>query len=145
MGNLRSDIYLGLTHIGNRNLYIASSAASKWPLCKRYTTPLKTKMPLFQVLLLFGPISFVFLTADISCFSVMMTLICPDTPHQDTPQPRWDVWGTRYLYTHYIAVYSVSSHQCHNVVTQFHTHTRYICTHCKNIYWLCQVSTSSPL
>ena len=29
-----------------------------------------------------------------------MTLTCRDTPHRDTPQPRWEVWGTRYL-THY--------------------------------------------
>lgn len=42
------------------------------------------------------------LTWDVSCLSVTMTLTCPDTLHQDTPQPRWDVWGTRYLYTYYI-------------------------------------------
>lgn len=42
------------------------------------------------------------LTWDVACLSVTMTLTCPDTLHQDTPQPRWDVWGTRYLYTYYI-------------------------------------------
>ena len=71
------------------------------------------------------------LTADIYCLSVMMTLTCPDTPHQDTPQPRWDVWGTRYLCTCYIVVYTVSPHQCPHLITQSHTHTRYMSTHWK--------------
>lgn len=42
------------------------------------------------------------------CFTAMTTLTCPDIRRQDTPQPRWDVWGTRYLYTRYIVVCVVS-------------------------------------
>lgn len=51
----------------------------------------------------------------------MMTSTCPDTPRRDTPRPRWDVWGTRYLWTH-ILFSSIIWYLCRQpcLITQFH-------------------------
>lgn len=52
-----------------------------------------------------------------------MTSTCPDTLRRDTPQPRWDVWGTRYLCTHILfpsIIWWLCRQPC--LITQFHYH-----------------------